>query len=718
MHKATTTFIFWSCVVLSVIALVYSIGIGLQFRGENQTLMDDGLQSARRLAEEARTEIAATLKDVSEKTGTVAEQIFSHGEPDTQDLLRAIRTLVYSDPGFVEGGVAFAPYSYDPQIRLYGFSYSVDEHGMYFNDLDAVQDYTMLEAHWYHRPMQGTAVWLEPQYDEERQQMLVTYAVPLFNRRLSADPVGVIFATYAVSRFQRVLDAMDLGANGYAFLLSPTKHFLLHPNSDNIRNHRNLDDFRDSLITTQKPAMEAIDDALRDPSQTARFTDAETGLDSLVFFQQIPLNAWMLGVVLVERDLLMPPATAHPKQIRFAVLLALSVILLSVPLSGALRGSVRGLWVLSMVFTVCCMLVYGIALRLAMDRPAADDTNLLRITNRNVLNEFMSEQRRRTLAQREEVPLFIPTGIYVQSMAFENSTTVRITGYMWQRYTDGIHDNVERGFEIAESESFDRPEPQTTRIGNMEVVRWGFKATLPQKFDYSRYPIGSHNVAVRLWHKQFTQNIILIPDLDSYTLMSPAAYPGLLNDLTLGGWNINGSFLGYRLESYQTSFGLTDFAGLTDFPELFFNIAIEKEFTGPLISNILPLAVVAILLFSILYMSSNRSEAPLRVIAACATFCLVVVFSHIGLRESLGTRDIVFLEYFYFTTYMMILYVILNYIIWKKVDTKIAQSSDTDAPPISSLDRIIHNQNNLIPRLVFWPASQAALLVLTLLTFY
>ena len=717
MHKSTATFIFSSCMVLSAIALVYSIGIGLQFRGENQALMDERLQSVRRLAEEARTEIAATLKDVSETTGAAAEKIFSQGEPDTPDLLRAIRTLVYSDPGFVEGGVAFAPYSFDPQIRLYGFSYSVDEHGMSFHDLDAVRDYTMLEAHWYHRPMQGTAVWLEPQYDEERQQMLVTYAVPLFNRR-SADPVGVIFATYAVSRFRRILDAMDLGANGYAFLLSPTKHFLLHPNSDNIQNHRNLDDFRGSLITTQRPTVEAIDDALWDPSQTVRFTDADTGLDSLVFFQQIPLATWMLGVVLVERDLLMPPATAHPKQIRFALLLALSVILLSVPLSGALHGSVRGLWILSTVFTVCCMLVYGIALRLAMDLPAADDTNLLRITNRNVLNQFMSEQRRRTLAQREEVPLFIPTGIYVQSMAFENSTTVRITGYMWQRYTDGIHDNVERGFEIAESESFDRPEPQTTRIGNMEVVRWGFKATLPQQLDYSRYPIGSHNVAVRLWHKQFTQNIILVPDLDSYTLMNPAAYPGLLNGLTLGGWNINASFLAYRLESYQTSFGLTDFAGLTDFPELFFNIEIEKEFTGPMISNILPLAVVAILLFSILYMSSSRREAPLRVIGGCATFCLVVVFSHIGLRESLETHDIVFLEYFYFTTYMMILYVMLNYIIWTTADTKIARSSDTDTPHISSLARIIYYQNNLIPRLVFWPASQATLLVLTLLTFY
>jgi hypothetical protein len=717
VNKSASTFVFWGCVVLSVIGFAYSIRIGAQFRAENNILMDDGLQSARGLAEEARSQIAAALEDVSEKTETAAEQLFIRGEPDRPDLLRVIRGLVYSDPGFVEAGIGFAPFAYDPQIRLYGFSYSVDDYGMHFHDLDAKQDYTQLEASWYHGPMKGMPVWLEPQYDEKRQQMLVTYAVPLFDPQRSTDPVGVIFATYAVSRLQRVFDAMDLGANGYAFLLSSTEHFLLHPNSDYIQNRRTLDDVRGHMITNQAAAAETLDDALRDPSRTVRFTDADTGMYSRVFFSHPILPAaWTLGVVLVDQDLLLPPAAAHAKQIRFALLFALAVVVLTVPLSGALRGSTLGLWVLSLVFSVCCIFVYGFALWLAMHQPAVEGPELLRITNRNVLNKFMSDQRHRTLAQREEVPLFVPAGIYVQSIAFENASDVGITGYVWQRYTDRIHDHVVRGFEMAESESFNRQEPHTMRSGNVELVRWSFKATLPQQLDYSRYPIGRQNVSIRLWHKQFTENIILIPDLGSYTLLNPAANPGMLKGLTLGGWNIKGSFFDYRFEKYQTSFGLTDSAGLTDFPELYFNITIEKAITGPMISNILPLVVIFILLSTILYLSS-RLEAQVTVITACASFFLIVVFSHIGLRQSLATDTIVYLEYFYFTTYVMILYVTLNYIFWTSAEAEIAQSSDTDAPQISPFSRFVHYRNNLIPKLLFWPASQLALLVLTLLTF-
>ncbi|MEE8527627.1 MAG: cache domain-containing protein [Gammaproteobacteria bacterium] len=695
----------WSCAVLSVIGLLYAIAIGLHFRGENRTLLDEALQPAQRLADEVQAQIEGTLRRVAETIDAAAENLLKAGTPDEPDLLAAIRDMMYADPGFVEAGVAFAPFAYDPKMRLYGLSYVADEGGMRLRDLDLNQDYTKPGADWYHRSLEGTAVWLEPRYDKVRGQTLVTYTAPLFKPGGPAEPLGVVYATYAVSRVQRVLDALDLGENGYSFLLSSGQRFILHPNNDYIVRRQTLDDLQSRL--TDASAGQAVGAARRDPSQIARFTDPDTGLDSRVFFRQIPAAAWTLGLVLIDRDLQMPPAAARSKLIRLVLVLGLSVVLLVVPLSGLPYSSTRGFWILSSVFAVCCILATGFVLGLAMNQPPANDGSSLRITTRNILNRFMSDQRRRTLAQREEVPLFIPTGIYVQSISLATANDVRMTGYLWQRYTDRIHGDVERGFVMPESKSFEIDEPYTTRVGNTELVRWNFKATLRQHFDYTRYPFGSENVRVQLWHREFTRNVILVPDLESYKLMNPAAGSGLAQDLQLSGWDIEDSFFSYRLQSYKTSFGLKNYAGLTDFPELFFNIGIRKQITGPFVSNILPLIVVSIMLFGVVFLCTREGGRKgllgftLDVIIACAAFFIVVIFSHIALRRSLGTRDIFYLEYYYFVTYAMILFVTMNYVHFTKT-------------PI----RLLQYRDNFIAKVIYWPVSQLALLVLTLREFY
>jgi hypothetical protein len=334
----------------------------------------------------------------------------------------------------------------------------------------------------------------------------------------------------------------------------------------------------------------------------------------------------------------------------------------------------------------------------------------------------MSEQRRRTLDQREEIPLFIPTGIYIQSVSFDESIGVVINGYLWQRYPLGTHDEIERGFIIPGSASFELEEPLTTRSGNTELVRWNFKSTLNQDFDYSRYPFGKENIQIQLRHKQFTRNVILIPDLESYKLINPSAKPGLQHNLYLQGWNITRSFFNFRFENYSTNFGLTDYGGLTDFPELFFTIEISKQIFGAIISHALPLIVVAILLFALLLLASNVKIGKLEVveaIAACSGFFLVIIFSHIGMRESFAIKDIIYLEYYYYTIYVLILFTVANYVIVTTTQKKIERYAFTVKNiNTSSLVQLILYRDNLIAKVLFWPLSQLALLFLTLFEFY
>ena len=718
MNIFASTFIIRSCAVLSVIGLLYAIGIGIQYHRDNRALMSERIQSAQQVGQKAQTQIESNLGHVTETIDKASKGLLKNGQDDTQQLLTTIRNIMYSDPGFVEAGVAFAPFTYDPQIRLYGISYVVDENDMHLRDLDSSEDYTKPEAIWYHRAMEGKAVWLEPKYDEARHEMLVTYAAPLFKPGGSAG--GVVFATYSVSSFKRVLDNMDLGDNGYGFLLSSTRHFIVHHNQDYIDHRWSLDDILGRL--KDKPVMDAVTNALLDPSRIVSLTDPDSGQDSQVFFLQIPEAGWTLGILLNDKDLAMPSSVARIKLLHMVLVLCLSIFLLFIPLSGIQHGSTRSFWILSNVFTMCCIISYATALKLTIDKPPEDLGNTQLITNQNILNHFISDQRHRTLDQREELPLFIPTGIYIQSISFDSSIGgIAINGYLWQRYTPGIHDGIDREIMIPGSDSFELEEPLTTRSGNTELVRWGFKATLYQDFDFSKYPFGRENVQVHLRHKQFTRNIILVPDLESYKLINPSAWPGLQPDIFLHGWNINKSYFSYRFENYSTSFGLTDYAGLTDFPELFFTIEISKQIFGAIISHALPLAVVALLLFALLLLSTNMEANKLEVveaIAACSGFFLVIVFAHIGLRQSFAVQDIIYLEYYYYITYVLILFTVANYVIIASHKQKGRYAFTPEMTDASPLIKLIRYHDNLFVKVLYWPLSQLAVLIFTLWVFY
>ena len=693
------------CLALAAIGLVYAIHLGLDFRARNAVLADQGLQLARSIANDAEARIDAAFRNVAQSVDEAATDLSHSGAPNESALLARLRALLYANPDLIEAGIAFAPFAYDPQLRLYGLSYVVDAKGLQFRDLDVDQDYTRPGVDWYRRPLSGTPVWLETRYHETRQTNAVTYAAPVFEPGDAAQPVAVLYATYGVGQLQRVLTGMDLGDSGYSFLISNSQRFVLHPNRNYINSEFTLEDLLRRLDAST--AASGIRSALEDHAQSAYFTDPATGIDSRIFFRGIETTGWTMGVVLADRDTRMPPDTANQKLIRLALLLGASTVLLTVPLSGVTRGSIRGVWTVSSVFAAGCLIISGFTLWLAQGQPSTDPRDSVRITNEHTLDRFISEQRRRTLSQREEVPLFVPTGIHIQSIAFETGDDAHVTGYLWQRYTDGIHDNVARGLVIPESRSFEIGEPYTAAVGDARLLRWNFKATLDRHFDYSRYPFGREYLRIQLWNKEFTGNVILIPDLQSYKLIDPAARPGLAGDLLLSGWNITDSLFSYQFRSYESSFGLADYSGLTDFPELFFNIGVEKQITGIFVSNLLPLMVVFILLFGVLFLATSDSGSKgllgftLDVVLACAAFFLVAIFSHIAMRNSVAARDIFYLEYYYFVTYAMILFVAMNYVHFTKTPT-----------------RLLRFRDNLVAKVIYWPGSMLAILVLTLLEFY
>ncbi len=301
----------------------------------------------------------------------------------------------------------------------------------------------------------------------------------------------------------------------------------------------------------------------------------------------------------------------------------------------------------------------------------------------------------------------VPTGIYLQSLKFVGSSEVHVTGYVWQKYRAGIHDGVVRGFIFPESVQGETQEVvYDVKRGKEQVIGWYFETVLRQNFNYSKYPFDHKTVWIRIWHKDFENPQILVPDYSSYKATGLTDAFGYEHTMVLAGWELMETFFDYYMPTYDTDFGLghDTSAGIDTHPDLQFNIVIMRSLFSPFLSNMVPLGIVCALLFTLLVTSTRNKDkaesfgfSASAVLATCSGLFFLVLLSHIAIRGD--TSGFTYLEYFFILTYIFILFTAVNSFL-------ISGVGDKDSGFIGYKD-------NLIPDLLFWPAFFGISVLLT-----
>ncbi|MBP7653257.1 hypothetical protein KA977_07535 [Candidatus Dependentiae bacterium] len=172
---------------------------------------------------------------------------------------------------------------------------------------------------------------------------------------------------------------------------------------------------------------------------------------------------------------------------------------------------------------------------------------------------------------------------------------------------------------------------------------------------------------------------------------------------------ITSSSFSFKKNSYNTNFGSDKFGVKTDFPELYFDIILERDFWGAITSRFIPISVIfTILFFVIMNGTTNESIRGKRgftvvtVLGVCASMLFITVSEQIQIRNLLKSSNIIYLEYFYFIIYLLILYIATNTILFvNNIQIKIIQYAD-----------------NLIPKLLYWPIVTGIILIITVFVFY
>ena len=307
----------------------------------------------------------------------------------------------------------------------------------------------------------------------------------------------------------------------------------------------------------------------------------------------------------------------------------------------------------------------------------------------------------------------VKTGIFIQSLKFFNSTEVNLSGYIWQRYNDVTQRHLipaddEVGFILPEQvDSSNEPqEMYRKRDDGYTIIGWYFEATLRQPFDYSDYPFDHKTAWVRMWHKQFWRNIVLIPDFESYDKTGLCDIFGIEESIVLGTWDRDDTYFDYAPASYDTNFGIPDYVGQLKFPELRYNFVLKRKFENAFIVYLLPLLLVAMLLFAALLTVTRRDDLSNRLgfnasgfIGACSALFFVVLLAHIQLREQFGGSGIVYIEYFYILMYVLLVLATANTFIFS-------------IRPERWFGLLLY-EDNIAVKVAYWPLVLACLIFIT-----
>jgi hypothetical protein len=303
-------------------------------------------------------------------------------------------------------------------------------------------------------------------------------------------------------------------------------------------------------------------------------------------------------------------------------------------------------------------------------------------------------------------PIYIPTGMFVQSIEFTGPYNVRATGYIWQRYP--VAANLAQGVVLPEAERQDLTEVYRVRQGDEELVGWYFVVNMRQPFDYRRYPFDRQDVRFRIWYTDFEANTELIPDLAAYTDATPARNPGIDEDFILEGWDVTETFFSIKDIDYNSDFGFQSLSDASITRELFFNVSIERDVVTPLLTQGVSPTVVFFLVFvTFLFFSKDHERRGVFGLSWNGVIGLLSgsFFARWSPRRVCATRSSPTASSFSKASISCSNPTILAVAI---ITTLMVAAPDRKA---------VHQADGLLPRLLYWPLIGLALLLVTLMLF-
>lgn len=676
-YRPSNDFLISILVILFIVLLCFVLDLYLYERHNSDQIRKEG----KIITQELNLNVEMFLKDVEAVADGFTDRI-SSGEITEDNIIDQLNKTLKFEHEISSIGVLFTPYSYDENLRLYSPYTIKEDNETKTVRFDSSYDYSTGSVPWYGESINLEENWTDPFHDEITQKEYV-YFTKTFKMRSKdgRDISGLLFIGVSTKDLRDKLSSLTLNHLGQSYIVTKEGLYIIEP----------------MLIGTGETDSPNVSE--KDKSGFIKFKDRNTGETVYQFYSLLKSNDWVIVFNVFENEAVVNYSPYRKKVINIIISLTIFLTALAFYFIKTITFNYRPAY-LFWFFSIPLFLLYILGsvfiCRLGLDYQDKTEKEQNAILNASLLEDFKLQYIKDSLSHNEEPPVFIPTGILIESIDFKSSSNVNIKGIIWQKYSKGIHDGIERNISIPNANDESLAKFFEKEVDDYTLVEWDFNINMSSDFHYKKYPFNNENLWLQFKNPEFDKNIVLVPDLDSYRLGSARYLPGLDKNIKIMNWKIQSSFFSYTYTSYNTNFGIEDFSGQLSFPEIYFNIILRPNILNVFISHFLPIAIALFLIYAIFKTATSHY-----VVRPYATLFLALIFLQISLRSNLGASEIVYIEYYYFLTYFIMAGVSLNAILLQ-----------------NSKWGLVHYRNNIIPKLFFWPFTGLAILVLNTVVFY
>jgi sigma-B regulation protein RsbU (phosphoserine phosphatase) len=284
-------------------AAIFAVALGYNYMSSRAMLEQELESNARNLALSLVNRVEIELSSVAKTTEGMARaiEIDAHGEAE---LLSLLRGTLEANPGIYGSTIAFEPYAFSSDLRLYApYLYRRDGQIEMRRLESSYTDVPYFYWDWYQIPRELEAIeWTEPYFDEGAGNILIsTCSVPFYDNAGGVHRLrGIVTTDVSLDSLTKLVSSVRILKTGYAALLSRNGVILAHPLTNAIMNESFF-----SIAEARK------DDSLR--SLGKKMVRGESGfvhyqslvgVTSWMYYAPIRSTGWTLAVVFPETELL------------------------------------------------------------------------------------------------------------------------------------------------------------------------------------------------------------------------------------------------------------------------------------------------------------------------------------------------------------------------------------------------------------------------------
>ena len=699
--------LFLCAVLLSFFAVLQAVKM--------YSLHQQELEYSKLWAKDKTAEIAEDLSKRIQYVASVANalaQNLSSQYCNSCDIEKILKQHYLRNDEFINLGVAFKPLESGTKFRLYA-PFIKSNAAMVVDRLDRYYDYSatfsgedyLLHRNpefWFSYAMERSGEWLPPFYEVSLDAYVIRYAAPIFDE--NKQKIGLAFVDVSLEWLGETVERYDLRDNNYLSLMSKEGDELYHSLKGPTQ-----------IVTAL--GGEQVGGVLQNETHNTL-----TGKPAWANRLQVEGTGWWLQTSIAAHSVLpgfsknntlwhsaIPVVISQANPVAWVSLLVLiSTLGYSCLRLRRKRTTLKLLWwdsaVYTLFFSLGVVAVWFFEYGSVSDKQASGVV----VANKAIIEKYKKDHALTSLKSFEQAPIYIPVGLFIQSIEFLSASNVSVTGYIWHRYKDGQVSDYKKGTIFPEAISTNMNLAYEEEMGGEIIKGWYFETTLRENFSPDRFPLDRQSVWIRLWHENFGGNTVLVPDIKSYDSLNTRSLPGIEKDFVLSGWTLYRSYFEMRNNVYNTRFaGLKGSAGGA-IPELYFNIEVTRNFINPFLAHLFPLLVVVLMLYAIVITMSTDQERKdflgfnaSGVVASCSALFFVALIAHVQMRNELAANSVVYLEYFYLITYVFILMITANAVLLS----------------LNAKLWFVQYHDNLLPKLIYWPALTSGLFLCTLWCF-